>query len=272
MDPDPDEDGQLDAALGDAIPELGAAAMAAAAVMALPGPAGIVAGALVPPVMSRALKLLDVQFFRQRVASAESVLQEAADLAGTDPDGFVGLLSDPERLQLAGMAVAAGAQTVLDDKIQALGRALATGVLAEDQAVIDDQRLIVAALASMEAPHVRILRVIAEEWPPRMPRWSDQPRWMPADVAEALGDAQDPGTIAAILTALEGAHLIQREDVTKKTFDAYSKARGRAIAGGSSSSASFRVPTAAWSVTDFGRRVLELLRDIGVEEADEEET
>lgn len=260
-----DDDEELAQALDSAVPDIGAGVIAAAVAMALPGPAGLVVGALTPPVMSRVLGRLQERFFQQRATAAEAVLQEAADQLGTDLDGVLAALTDDSRVQLAGMAVAAGAQTILEDKIVALGRALATGVLADDEALIDEQRLVIGALASLEAPHIRVLRVVAEEWPPGV-KFGDQPRWPEPEIAAALRMSHAPSTVSAILSGLHANHLLRQEDVIKQAFENYSRAAGRAARSGGSPS--MRTPTPRWEVTPFGERMLALLRDVA--EADVE--
>ena len=64
-------------------------------------------------------------------------------------------------------ALIAAAQATTAAKIRALGRALATGVLAEDDALVDQELYVVDALARMEAPHVRVLDLLVTDPPPR---------------------------------------------------------------------------------------------------------
>jgi hypothetical protein len=83
----------------------------------------------------------------------------------------------PRLLDLAVAVVTAAAETALDAKIKTLGGALATGAMAADDAIVDEQRLLVRILADLEAPHVRVLVQLAEPHPqgrtmevPRAPR------------------------------------------------------------------------------------------------------
>ncbi|HEU4399454.1 MAG TPA: hypothetical protein VFU54_16670 [Actinomycetota bacterium] len=63
------------------------------------------------------------------------------------------ILHDERLLDLVAAVVAAASETMVEAKIQALGRALATGALAIDDAMINEQRFMVDILADLEAPH-----------------------------------------------------------------------------------------------------------------------
>ncbi len=58
-------------------------------------------------------------------------------------------------------ALTAASITNMDAKIDALGRALATGALSDDGAVIDIEIYFVRALADVEVPHVRVLQIVS---------------------------------------------------------------------------------------------------------------
>jgi chloramphenicol 3-O-phosphotransferase len=71
------------------------------------------------------------------------------------------ILRDERLLDLAAAVVAAASETMVEAKIRALGRALATGALAADDAVVDEQRFLVDILDDLEAPHVRMLHQLS---------------------------------------------------------------------------------------------------------------
>jgi hypothetical protein len=66
-----------------------------------------------------------------------------------------------ELLDLAAVVVAAASETIVEAMIRVLGRALATGALASDDAVVEERRFLVDLLADLEAPHIRLL---AQVW------------------------------------------------------------------------------------------------------------
>ncbi len=81
---------------------------------------------------------------------------------------------DPDRLTLLFNVVQAAIRTNLDDKIRLLGKALAEAVLSSNRALIDQQALLIATIAELEAPHIEILQTIADgtKRPVRAGDWS----------------------------------------------------------------------------------------------------
>ncbi|MGD0243576.1 MAG: hypothetical protein ABSB59_25115 [Streptosporangiaceae bacterium] len=71
-----------------------------------------------------------------------------------------------ERAQLlTGFALNAAARTTLEGKLRTLGRSLASGLLAEDDATIDSEQMIIAAIADIEAPQLALLDLLVR-WVP----------------------------------------------------------------------------------------------------------
>jgi hypothetical protein len=100
---------------------------------------------------------------------------------------------------LATQALSAGAATTLDEKIVGLGRVLADGLASEDDARLDEFALLLAALADLEAPHLRVLAWFAEEgyyeFPvhPEVP-WADaELRWDAYSRADVEADFEQYG-------------------------------------------------------------------------------
>ena len=133
------------------------AAAGAAAGMAWIGPVGGVIGAAVPPYILAVLDTFGAKRLATRRENAARVLIGAAEELGTSVNGVLESANTPERERLAEIAVAAGANTDMLEKIAALGKTLARGLRAEDPAVFDEARLILAALADIEAPHLWLL-------------------------------------------------------------------------------------------------------------------
>jgi len=71
-----------------------------------------------------------------------------------------------ERTQLlTGFALNAAARTTLEGKLRTLGRSLASGLLAEDNATIDTEQMIIAAIADIEGPQLAMLELLVA-WRP----------------------------------------------------------------------------------------------------------
>jgi len=73
-------------------------------------------------------------------------------------------VSDDRRHELLARALGIAQDAALRDKRRALGRALAAGI-AGDDARIDDELLFIRAIADVDEPHIRLLALMASEWP-----------------------------------------------------------------------------------------------------------
>ncbi|HEX2063816.1 MAG TPA: hypothetical protein VHE80_05285 [Acidimicrobiales bacterium] len=91
----------------------------------------------------------------QRAARrAGQVVETALDTSALDPEAFLTRVLDNEKLLLLlAMAVDAARHSQVEAKVQAPGRALASGALAADDAEIDEAQLVASTLADLEAPH-----------------------------------------------------------------------------------------------------------------------
>jgi hypothetical protein len=89
------------------------------------------------------------------------MLGVARDTAHTTDEVFDQRLQDSERTRLLSVtAMEAAAGTAWPPKVVALGRALAAGVLAEDDVSIDLAELSLAAMADLGRPHVTLLDLL----------------------------------------------------------------------------------------------------------------
>jgi hypothetical protein len=94
---------------------------------------------------------------------------EVAAQEGRNAEELLERIAADERLgDLLMMAVEAAAKARLRQTIAALGRAVASGVLAGDDASIDELELVIALLGELSAVHIRALLALAEgaERPP----------------------------------------------------------------------------------------------------------
>jgi len=141
-------------------------------------------------------------------ARASSVWQVACGESGLEPDDLVARLArDQPTLSLAAEAVEAGMRTAVPEKIVALGRVLAQAAL--DDAKVDAERLVVAALAALEAPHIRLLHLLAEAPPVRIMQGHEARSlgWRGDEIADrlpGLAEVLDP-----LVATLTGTALIE---------------------------------------------------------------
>ena len=61
---------------------------------------------------------------------------------------------------LTGFALNAATRTAWEDKVRTLGRSLAAGLLAEDNAKIDTEQMIIAAITDIEGPQLATLELL----------------------------------------------------------------------------------------------------------------
>jgi hypothetical protein len=224
---------------------VGSAAAGVAVDLLVGGAGGVVAGAAAGRALEQLLGRAVGLRRRQAAAMLDAV---AAAAARSLEELFEQISDDPRRLQLFVAAMRAAVETALPAKLRALGRALATGVLATDDAVIDEQRFLVDTLADLEAPHAHVLHRLSIQHPGYGSPVSatGQPQahgWSPRDLATDL-----PGlapVLQPILSVLAGHALIL--DTGVGTYDYRPGEGGR------------------WILTDYGKRCLAELEAIGRE-------
>ena len=66
---------------------------------------------------------------------------------------------------LTGFALNAAARTTLKGKLRTLGRSLASGLLAEDDATINTEQMIIAAITDIEGPQLAMLELLVARRP-----------------------------------------------------------------------------------------------------------
>jgi hypothetical protein len=100
---------------------------------------------------------------RQRAAR---ILSTAAEEAGCDDEQFGELIgaSETSRLQ-TGLAMDAAQRTAWPPKVRALGRVLAAGLIASDEAEVDIQQQALVAMADLERLHVILLELLVKYEP-----------------------------------------------------------------------------------------------------------
>lgn len=218
--------------------------------------------------------------------AAASVISEAAEHGGVTVDALTTSIGRDEHTRLlGGLALAAGSRTRNRDKIRALGKALAAGILSADDARLDEEQLIVRALDDMEAPHIRVLDLIAKH----VPAGREARRWVPGGTDEGaptrrwtrhqlneVAPGLAPGMYGILGTLQRHGLAVETNDLgrafaqyrrsayqedeqhSSNTFtrrlDALTR-RGEQLPTG------FSVGPSEWQPTPLGERVLEYLTD-----------
>jgi hypothetical protein len=86
----------------------------------------------------------------------------ASAIEGGIPEDELGeRINASERTQLlTGFALNAATRTAWQDKLRTLGRSLASGLLADDNAKIDTEQMIIAAITDIEGPQLALLELL----------------------------------------------------------------------------------------------------------------
>lgn len=126
----------------------------AAAIGYVGGPA---TAAIAAASASLALRTFQWELRRHR---AEHLAREV--FSGLAPQQLIERIRDTPRLaDLVEETVAAAIRTDLQNKRTALGRSLRRGILANDDATIDQEAVLIRTLAAIDAPEIRILEIIS---------------------------------------------------------------------------------------------------------------
>jgi hypothetical protein len=212
----------------------------------------LVKGLLLP---ERILVLLDyLDAARERASARSQVFVRAViEDSGLDGEGLAARLRDDARFAaLFEAALEAGMRSAHDQKIQLLARVIAQA--ASDIAAIDDAELVAATIRVIEPPHVRALAV--------------------------LGDYKlqnpDASGVAAVLEGMAGLRVRPpgKESGTSKVLRALMHVSAD-VADAVSATLEreglvWNDPPGfgAWGITDYGRRILDLLRTTRLDVSD----
>lgn len=148
-----------------------AAGLGALAGLPFGGPVGSVVGATLAPLLVPVAE----QVFRElgmdgRRRSGEA-LAAACKASGLSVEETVRrALNDEKSRLLSGTAIVAATHTAWEDKVRTLGRSLASGLLATDDAEVDSEQLIMSAIADLEGPHLALLDLLVSWHPPLLAR------------------------------------------------------------------------------------------------------
>ena len=219
---------------------------------------------------------------------------------GIPVDEMAKRISASEQTQLlTGFALNAATRTAWEDKLRTLGRSLASGLLAKDNATIDTEQMIIAAIADIEGPQLAMLELLVAWRPGRdygepliygpldLPRdshdrpWEDSwyvagrewPHELIAHVRPNLGPLAP-----SLLGTLQRHGLVVQNDKTGEAIEKYAKAFEKKIAdyerlrlnGSHRYSRTPSIldpaklaPEPTWSPTELGEQVFLRFRDAG---------
>lgn len=247
------------------------------------GPIGAFVGAAVGPLLEPIMARVWDELVPDSRMAAQQVLVQGSTHGGVTPDAFAEQIrKDESRRLLGGIAFSAGSRTRNAEKIRALGRALADGVLADDDAKIDQMRLILGALDDIEAPHIVVLNYLVNYAPGTDP-WSGKataPSRIDGDEREAVRQGRQPrhswrvsqldaarpgfsGSVISLLGTLQRHGLAVAEQNIKKVLDDYQRDAREAAQPRVTSSRppEFRTQNLElhWTATDLAERVLAYL-------------
>lgn len=168
-------------------------------------------GGMVGPVAE------EVSFAIRRIlglqgARAQRMIEEAAETADlSSKDLLDRLLEDPFKVELLLQALDAAGRSTTEAKLNLIAELLATGALAEDRPVVQEQRLALEAMAALEVPHFRLLILLAEPtpkwWDDEISRSKLRYAWSEEKIVE-----KDPGlanALGALAARLQSLGLIR---------------------------------------------------------------
>jgi hypothetical protein len=198
------------------------------------GYAGPLVGALATgavPVVQLGMDYIARAIGSRRIEHASETLEDAADVFGAEtPEEFIefvkAAVSDAEHQELLARALTVAQDAAMRDKRRALGRALASAT--RDRGTrVDEEMLFIRVLDELDAPHIRLLRLMSTP-PPSLDELNRLQRiavgeppirqWHPPEVAEL-----DPGlgeVMYGLFPVLSRLRLIDGNDA-EYTINAY---------------------------------------------------
>jgi hypothetical protein len=120
----------------------------------------------VPTLVVTGIEELSARRGARALKNAGRTVLVAAHETGQTPEEVLGQTRNELKELLTVQALNAAAATTLQEKVIALGSVLAHGLSTNDPAEIDTSSMIVAAIADLEVPHIRVLaQVGVDEYP-----------------------------------------------------------------------------------------------------------
>lgn len=173
------------------------------------GPDAAAAATAVGPAAEVTLTRLVSITRQRRFRHAGETVADAAQASDSSVDDLLGkAVSDDRRHELLSRVLSIAQDAALRDKRRALGRALAAGIEGDD-ARIDDELLFVRAIADVDEPHIKLLRILSKDQPIRgsLGGTVSPGGWSLAVAAER--HPEFGGVLPALVWTLESHALIQ---------------------------------------------------------------
>jgi hypothetical protein len=137
------------------------AAALAAAGQRIGGPAGAALAVGLSPYAREFFGKVLSEFGEDARRRASEMMMSAGNALAYEPGELADLAAGSERARLLSATATFGAaQTTWPPKVRALGRVLADGLIAKDDAKIDVTNMALAAMSEMERPHVSLLELL----------------------------------------------------------------------------------------------------------------
>jgi hypothetical protein len=153
---------------------------------------------MIGPAMTAILNSL-TKVWRRRAEHAAETLMDAADEAEVPVDEFFSnAVADDRRQELFTRTMTIAQDTSLREKRRALGRALAAGVMGDDDQ-INEELLFIRAVGDIDEVHIRLLNLMTGHVP-------GAPGWSPLKIANT--DPVFTNSVRAVLGTLELHGLI----------------------------------------------------------------
>lgn len=131
------------------------------------GLAAVPVGALAGSVTAEATEAI-VSLLQQRRERVQRFADEAAAAAGAQMEEVIQqAAADARTLEMLARSVEAASRSLDDQKIDLLARIFVSAV--RDPARVDEANILIEALRQIEAPHLRVLAVLAEPGPHLVP-------------------------------------------------------------------------------------------------------
>lgn len=177
----------------DAATQVALATVTTTAGVAVGGPAGAVLGAAATPGLSAGVRMLSEKVARKRLERSSEIMHVTAQSLGVGEEELAEVLISDERvLELAGRIILSAQDISLASKRRALAAALATAISDPSPARLDMMELIHAAIAEIDAPHIRFLQLMTDvEALPKLPDRPISGRSYGIDLVGVL--ERDPG-------------------------------------------------------------------------------
>jgi hypothetical protein len=102
-----------------------------------------------------------VEAIRGRLKNADEAIRAGVQASGSSIEALTSeSKSDPFKQQLSLDAIEFASRSAYSEKIRALGRAWASGVMSVDEGLIAQEWQLIRTLSRVELPHIRVLEVV----------------------------------------------------------------------------------------------------------------